>query len=65
MASLGENIRHIRKVNNLTQQQFGEVLGFAPRTISDWEINRNEPSIATIKLICKKFNVSYYELLDF
>ena len=63
--SLGGNIKEIRIANNLTQKQFGEILGYAPRTVSDWEISKNEPSISTLKLICKKFNVSYDEILDY
>ena len=63
--SLGGNIKEIRIANNLTQKQFGEILGYAPRTVSDWEIGKNEPNIPTLKLICKKFNVSYDEILDY
>ena len=63
--SLGRNIKEIRLSKNLTQKQFGEILGYAPRTVSDWEINKNEPSLSTIKLICKKFDVTYDEILDY
>jgi transcriptional regulator with XRE-family HTH domain len=64
MGSLGENIANIRKTHNLTQKEFGEKLNFAARTVSDWERNRNEPKIETIKAISRIFKVSYEELLD-
>ena len=61
---IGKNIKEIRLSAKLTQKQFGEKLGFSARTISDWECENTEPDLYTIKEICKKFNVTYEDILD-
>ena len=61
---IGEKLRQLRKENHLTQKEFGKMLGFANKTISDWEINKNEPDLSTIRKIKQIFNISYEELLD-
>ena len=63
-AFIGENIKSIRKANGLSQSQFGKLLGFSARTISDWENGNTEPDITTIKNISKIFKVCYEEILD-
>lgn len=63
-AFIGENIKNIRKVANLSQAKFGSALGFSARTVSDWESGNTEPDITTIKKISKVFNVSYEDILD-
>lgn len=61
---IGNNIKSIRKNAGLSQKDFGAVLGFSARTVSDWECGNTEPDITTIKLLAKKFDVSYEEIFD-
>jgi transcriptional regulator with XRE-family HTH domain len=58
MATLPERVRELRKAAGLTQQDFGNVLGVAKNTVSQYETGRNEPN-DTIKIaMANYFNVS-------
>lgn len=55
---MGERIKELRKLLNLTQAKFAEKIGVKPNTISQYESGRNEPLDAVISLICREFNVN-------
>lgn len=57
--SIGERIKAVRDELNMTQAEFAEKLGTARNTIANYEIGRREPMEATIKSICREFNVNY------
>ena len=61
---IGENIKRIRLSNNLTQKEFGKLLGFSARTVSDWENCNTEPDLTTLKKIAQVFNMRYEDILD-
>jgi len=44
-------IRQIRLKMNLTQEQFAELLGVDPRSVSRWENGHHKPSPMAQKLI--------------
>lgn len=62
--TIGERIRDVRKTLGITQEDFSKKLGTARNTIASYEINRREPMEATIKSICREFNVNYDWLKD-
>ena len=62
--NIGKNIKKIRIDNHLSQKNFGEILGYSARTVSDWECCNTEPDLTTIKKIVKHFDVQYEELFD-
>lgn len=55
---IGERIRELRKSKGITQQKFADELGVPRATIAGYEVNKSEPSSATILLICKIFGVN-------
>ena len=55
---LNERIKKLRKVLDLTQQEFADKIGVKRNTIATYEIGRNVPLDAVIVLICREFNVS-------
>ncbi|MCI9597880.1 MAG: helix-turn-helix transcriptional regulator [Firmicutes bacterium] len=55
---IGDRIKKIRQSNHLTQEAFGNRIGSARNTISNYEMCKREPSKAIITLICKEFNVN-------
>lgn len=61
---MNERIKKLRKVLDLTQQEFGERLGIKRNTIATYESGRNEPIDAVVSLICKEFNVNEEWLRD-
>lgn len=56
--TLGERMKKVRKMLDLTQQGFADRIGSKRNTIATYEMGRTEPSAAVISLICKEFNVS-------
>lgn len=62
--NFGENIRHLRKINKLTQKELGKKLNVAQVTVSAWENGSKLPEIATIVRIIKTFDVTFEELFE-
>lgn len=53
-----ERIRKLRKILDLTQQEFAGRIGMKRNTVANYETGRNEPSASVISLICREFNVN-------
>jgi transcriptional regulator with XRE-family HTH domain len=61
----GKTIQQIRKDMNLSQEKFGELVGFHRTYIGHIERAEKSVSIKTIEQICKALNISIQELFDF
>jgi transcriptional regulator with XRE-family HTH domain len=62
--TLGNRIRTIRKSTGLDQEEFADRLGLRRKaTISDYERNKKEPKITTLRNIAETGNVSLDWLL--
>lgn len=55
---MNERIKQLRKILDLTQQEFADKLGVKRNTIANYEVGRNEPIDAIVSLICREFNVN-------
>lgn len=62
--TIGERIKEIRHTLNITQEDFSSKIGTARNTVANYEVGRREPMEATIKSICREFNVNYDWLKD-
>ena len=62
--NLGNKIASLRKKNNLSQEQLGELVGVTRQTISKWELEETTPDIKQSKELSKIFKVSLDELVD-
>ena len=60
---INSNIKHLRQMNNLTQEEFAEKIGLSIQGLSNIERNRYQPNSETIDKICKVFDLSPIELL--
>lgn len=58
MSTINERIRIIRKMNNLNQQQFAQILGVSQTHISKIEAGKDAPSRKLLKSICIEFNIN-------
>ena len=56
--NFGEQIKQLRKSNEITQQEMGARLGVSRQAISHWENNRNLPDIEMLIIISKEFDIS-------
>ncbi len=62
--SFAENLKILRKENNLDQQSFAKILNISSKTISHWETGYTEPSINQLITIANYFDISIDELVD-
>ncbi|MBD5100696.1 MAG: helix-turn-helix domain-containing protein [Clostridiales bacterium] len=59
----GEKIARLRKKNNMTQAELGEVLNVTYQAVSKWERGESQPDFDTLSKISKLFKVpiAYFE----
>lgn len=53
-----DRIKKIRKELDLTQQEFADRIGIKRNSVAKYETGENAPSVASISLICREFNVN-------
>lgn len=58
-----ENLKYLRNSTQCTQKKLAEHLGLSANTVCEWEKNRSEPSIQTIRKLAEFFDVSADYLL--
>ncbi len=61
---LSENLKKIRKDNNLSQEQLAEKLSVSRQSVSKWENGEAYPEMDKVLQICKMFNLNIDELLN-
>ena len=61
---LSDNLRSIRKENNLSQEQLAEKLGVSRQAVSKWESGQSYPEMDKVLMICKLFNYNIDELMN-
>lgn len=61
--TLGEIIRQYRKEGHLTQKEFAQKLNKAESTVRMWELNKNVPSLETLKDISASLDIPLGELM--
>lgn len=52
-----ENIKYLREQHNMSQSDFGKIVGKTYSAISFWERGLREPSNEDIEKICQYFNI--------
>lgn len=62
--NLADNLKKIRKDNNLSQEQLAEKLGVSRQSVSKWESNQAYPEMDKVLQICNLFNLNIDELLN-
>ena len=60
---IGDNIRFIRKQQNLTQQKFSDLIGIKRSSLGAYEEGRANPNYETLIIISKEFDISIDRLL--
>ncbi len=61
--NIGETIKKLRKENEITQEEFAEILGVSCQSVSRWENNSCYPDIELIPTIASFFNISTDKLM--
>lgn len=60
---IGENIKTLRKTHDLTQPEFAKIIGISRNSLSRYENGTSSVSTELVDRICKKFNVSYIDIV--
>jgi transcriptional regulator with XRE-family HTH domain len=63
MSNLATNLRHLRKQNQLTQDQLAQKLGLKRAMIGAYEESRAEPRLLTLQHLCQFFKVRMDQLV--
>ncbi|PNY21715.1 HTH-type transcriptional regulator ImmR [Streptococcus parauberis] len=63
--TFAERLRELRQLNNITQIEMANKLGLNRVTYTNYEREKSEPSISTLKKIATIFNVSIDYLIAF
>lgn len=61
---LPENLKRIRRENNLSQEQLAEKIGVSRQAVSKWESGQSYPEMDKMLLICKLFNYNIDDLMN-
>lgn len=62
--NLSENLKKIRKENNLSQEQLAEKLGVSRQAVSKWESNQAYPEMDKVLQLAQMFHLNIDELLN-
>ena len=58
METIGTRIKEIRKGDGLTLEKFGAKIGITAASLSTIENGKSNPSVQTVLMICREFNVN-------
>lgn len=62
--NFADNLKKIRKENNLSQEQIAEKLGVSRQSVSKWESGQAYPEMDKMIQICQIFNLNIDDLLN-
>ena len=62
--SFSENLKYLRKIKNIGQNELAKNVNTTLKTISHWETGYCEPSIAQLIALADYFEISLDELVD-
>lgn len=62
--TIGEKIKHYRKIKGLTQKQLGESLGLSAQAVAQWETGNRKPKNETLEKITDALGISLFDLLE-
>ena len=60
----GDNLRNLRKIKKLSQEELSEKVGVSRQSVSKWESGAAYPEMNNILILCKIFNCKINDLLS-
>ena len=64
MATLGTNLKELRKLNKMSQKEFATKMQTTQQRVSEWECDKVEPSLYNLLKMLKVFEITFEELTD-
>lgn len=62
--AVGDNIKKIRTMNHMTQEQFGKIAGVSSMAVSQWENHRAVPRMGAVQRISDYFHIPTSRIID-
>lgn len=62
MENVGDKIKQIRNLHNLSQDRFGHKIGLSGKTISSYETSSSTPPLYVLEKISKTYNTSVFDI---
>lgn len=62
--SIGDNIKKLRELNDLTQTELGRIAGVSDKAVSTWENGYAEPRMGAVQKMADYFKVAKSVILD-
>ncbi len=62
--NLSDNLKKIRKIHNLSQEELADKLNVSRQSVSKWESNQAYPEMDKMIQLCKMFNLNIDDLLN-
>ena len=59
----GENLKRVRKIRKISQEDLADKLGVSRQSVSKWETGENYPSMTNIMCLCSIFKCNINELV--
>lgn len=60
----GDNLKNLRKLKNISQEELGEKVGVSRQSVSKWENSEAYPEMNNLLILCKIFNCKINDLLS-
>lgn len=64
MNYFSSNIRYLRKLNKLTQEEMGQKLNKSDTTIGFWENGKRSPTVYDTFQVCDYFKIDFHTLVE-
>ncbi len=62
--NLADNLKKLRKENNMSQEDLADKLGVSRQSVSKWESGQAYPEMDKVLQLCKLFNLNINDLLN-
>ena len=62
--SIGENIKKLRGIHDLTQKELAKIAGVSDKAVSTWEIGIKEPRMGAIQKIADYFGIQKSNIIE-
>ncbi len=63
-ARIGRNIKHLRELHRMTQDEVAHAIGASDKAVSAWERGEREPRMGYVQKMAELFNVEIESLMD-
>ncbi len=62
--SIGDNIKYLRRLHNLSQDEFGKIAGVSDKAVSTWETGVKTPRMGAIQKIADYFGIAKSDIIE-